>query len=180
MSEETRFVNGRVVVKTGDITKEEVDAIVNAANSSLLGGGGVDGAIHRAGGPAILEECREIRATQWEDGLPTGEAVITTGGRLPAARVIHTVGPIWGQGGPELLANCYRNSLRLAVENGLKSIAFPAISTGVYRFPKDLAAEVSSRVIDEVLKEDDAIGEVRLVFFAPDDRATFLANCVWE
>ena len=180
MSDETRFVNGRVVVKTGDITKEDADAVVNAANSTLLGGGGVDGAIHRAGGPAILEACREIRRTQWEDGLPTGQAVITTAGNMPAVHVIHTVGPVWGQGGPELLANCYRNCLRLAVENGLKSIAFPAISTGVYRFPKDLAAEVSSRIIDDFLKEDDSLEDVRLVFFAPGSRDTFLANCVWR
>ena len=127
-----------------DITTLPVDVIVNAANSSLLGGGGVDGAIHRAGGPAILEACREIRARQ--GGCPTGEAVITTAGRLPARWVVHTVGPVW-QGGAsdeaELLQSCYRNSLRLAEEKGATSIAFPNISTGVYHYPKARAAEIA-------------------------------------
>src|SRR5450432_2981702 len=125
----------RIVVTEGDITREAVDAIVNAANSSLLGGGGVDGAIHRAGGPEILEACRRIRATEYPGGLPTGKAVITTGGRLAARYVIHTVGPIYGQHGGEearLLAACYENSIALAAQHGLATIAFPAISTGAY------------------------------------------------
>ena len=128
-SNETKtFLDGRVTVVVGDITKQDVEAIVNAANSSLLGGGGVDGAIHRAGGPEILEECRAIRRTRFPEGLPTGEAVITTGGKLPALYVIHTVGPIFGEHRgkePELLANCYHNSLTLAVEKNLTSVAFP-------------------------------------------------------
>ncbi len=140
----TTLLDGRVRVVVGDITKQDTEAIVNAANSSLLGGGGVDGAIHRAGGPEILEECREIRRTRFPEGLPTGEAVVTTGGKLRALYVIHTVGPIYGaQGGKEaeLLANCYHNSLTLAVEKNLTSIAFPAISTGVYGYPMKEAAE---------------------------------------
>ncbi len=127
-------------MKTGDLTREDVDAIVNAANSSLLGGGGVDGAIHRAGGPAILAECRRIRETTHPRGLPTGEAVITTGGLLPARHVIHTVGPIYGQHHGEearLLAACYENSIALAAEHGLATIAFPAISTGAYAYPRE-------------------------------------------
>ena len=128
------FLDGRVTVIVGDITKQDVEAIVNAANSSLLGGGGVDGAIHRAGGPAILEECREIRRTRFPQGLPTGEAVVTTGGKLPALYVIHTVGPIYGEHGgkeAELLADCYHNSLTLAVEKNVTSVAFPSIATGI-------------------------------------------------
>src|ERR1044072_8683610 len=145
-----KFVGGRVSVVVGDITKLDVEAIVNAANSSLLGGGGVDGAIHRAGAPAILEACRDIRRTRFPQGLPTGEAVITTGGNLKALYVIHTVGPIWGapHGTPaELLANCYHNSLTLAVEKNLSSVAFPSLSTGVYAYPRAEAAEVSTRTI---------------------------------
>src|SRR5207248_8172848 len=125
----------RIHVVIGDLTKQDVDAIVNAADPSLMGGGGVDGAIHRAGGPLILAECREIRRTRFPNGLPTGEAVITTGGKLPALYVIHTVGPIYGEYGGkegEFLANCYHNSLTLAVEKNLSSVAFPAISTGVF------------------------------------------------
>ena len=127
------FFDGRLIVKHGDITEEAVDAIVNAANWTLLGGGGVDGAIHRAGGPAILEACKRIRETQYPNGLPTGQAVITTGGDLPAKHVIHTVGPIYGRHNgnePELLADCYRNSVKIALENNLGTIAFPSISTG--------------------------------------------------
>ncbi|MCA1592741.1 MAG: O-acetyl-ADP-ribose deacetylase [Acidobacteria bacterium] len=152
MPEQTKtvFLEGRVRVTLGDITKQDVDAIVNAANSSLLGGGGVDGAIHRAGGPAILEACREIRRTLYTEGLPTGEAVITTAGELPARHVIHTVGPVWGrEGGREagLLASCYRQSLALAVEHSLVSVAFPFISTGAYGYPLAEAAAVSSEAI---------------------------------
>jgi len=173
------FLDGRVTVVVGDITKQDTDAIVNAANSSLLGGGGVDGAIHRAGGPQILEECREIRRTRFPEGLPSGEAVITSGGRLPALYVIHTVGPIYGnQGGKEaeLLANCYHNSLTLAVEKNLASVAFPSISTGVYGYPRTEAAEISSRTIQNFLLKDRQLTEVRLVFFAAEDAQTFLAN----
>src|SRR5262252_10818398 len=151
------FLDGRVTVVVGDITRQEVEAIVNAANSSLLGGGGVDGAIHRAGGPEILEECREIRRTRFPNGLPTGEAVITTGGKLPALYVIHTVGPIYGQHDgkeAELLANCYHNSLTLAVEKNVTSVAFPSIATGVYGYPRDEAARVSSRTIEKFLAND--------------------------
>jgi O-acetyl-ADP-ribose deacetylase len=173
------FLDGRVQVVVGDITKQDVEAIVNAANSSLLGGGGVDGAIHRAGGPEILAECREIRRTRFPEGLPTGEAVITTGGKLSALYVIHTVGPIFGEHRgkeAELLANCYHNSLTLAVEKNLTSVAFPAISTGVYGYPLDQAAEVSSRTIENFLATDRQLKEVRLVFFQARDAEVFLRN----
>lgn len=165
-------IHDRILVKVGDITHEKVDAIVNAANSSLLGGGGVDGAIHRAGGPEILEACRRIRATTHPKGLPTGEAVITPGGLLAARYVIHTVGPIYGEHGgnePKLLAACYRNSISLAAEHELRTIAFPAISTGVYGYPKDEAARVSLRAITEALQKHDRIEEVRLVYFSKAD-----------
>lgn len=134
----------------GDITQIAVDAIVNAANTSLLGGGGVDGAIHRAGGPAILAECRQIRARQ--GGCPVGEAVITTAGELPAKHVIHTVGPTWNggkSGEPQQLRNCYINSLALAEEHKLKIVAFPNISTGVYRYPKTAAADIAITAIQQ-------------------------------
>ncbi|HXG92622.1 MAG TPA: O-acetyl-ADP-ribose deacetylase [Blastocatellia bacterium] len=173
------FLRGRVAVVVGDITGEQVDAIVNAANSSLMGGGGVDGAIHRRGGPQILEECKEIRRAQYPQGLPTGEAVITSGGRLAARHVIHTVGPIYGSHNgreAELLAACYRNSLALAIENNLRTIAFPAISTGVYGYPREAAAAVASRAIQEFLSRDDSISQVRLVFFSPDDAEVFLKS----
>ncbi len=150
----------------GDITKQKTDAITNAANNSLLGGGGVDGAIHRAGGPQILEECIKIREKQ--GGCDTGEAVITTGGNLPARYVIHTVGPIW-QGGdrnePNLLASCYSNSLRLAVENDIKTISFPSISTGVYGYPVEKAAPVALKTVIEFLKNSDALDEVVFVLY---------------
>ena len=161
-------IEDRIVTKTGDITREDVDAIVNAANSSLMGGGGVDGAIHRAGGPAILEECRRIRETRYPGGLPTGEAVITTGGQLRARHVIHTVGPIYGRHHgeePKLLAACYENSIALAAKHGLKTIAFPAISTGVYGYPKDEAQRVSRDAVKRALEANPAIEEVRLVYF---------------
>jgi O-acetyl-ADP-ribose deacetylase (regulator of RNase III) len=173
------FLNGRVQVLVGDITRQSVDALVNAANSGLMGGGGVDGAIHRAGGARILEECREIRSTLYPEGLPTGEAVITTGGLLPARHVIHTVGPIYGTHREQeaaLLAACYRNSLQLAVRHALSSIAFPAISTGVFDYPKDEAAQVSSGAIKAFLENDDKLEEVRLVFFHPDDAGMFLRH----
>src|ERR671923_579525 len=173
------FLTGRVVVKVGDITKEDVDAVVNAANGTLMGGGGVDGAIHRAGGPAILEACKEIRRARYPDGLPTGQAVITTAGRMIAKHVIHTVGPVYGRGGKdkaELLAACYRNSLSLAAQNGLKTIAFPAISTGVYGYPLEEAAKISSAAIENFLKTNTSIREVRLVFFSQSDSDAFLKN----
>ncbi|PYQ48067.1 MAG: O-acetyl-ADP-ribose deacetylase [Acidobacteria bacterium] len=150
-----------VEVVRADITKLAVDAIVNAANTTLLGGGGVDGAIHRAAGPELLEECRKI------GGCPTGEARITRGYRLPAKHVIHTVGPVWhggNRGEPELLASCYRSSLQLAVDNGIRSIAFPAISCGVYGYPIDQAAEIAVR---EVVK-DDRLDRVIFACFGDD------------
>jgi O-acetyl-ADP-ribose deacetylase (regulator of RNase III) len=174
----TTFLDGRVLVTTGDITTLRVDVIVNAANSSLLGGGGVDGAIHRRGGPAILEACRELRRTRYPNGLPTGEAVLTTAGNLQARFVAHTVGPIWGENEPaaKLLASCYRNCLALAAEQGLESVAFPAISTGVYGYPKDAAAEVASLTIADALAGARSIRSVQLVFFSAGDRDTFIRN----
>ncbi len=168
-------VAGRIQIMQGDITKVEVDAIVNAANSSLLGGGGVDGAIHRAGGPEILEECKKIREKQ--GGCPTGEAVITTAGKLPAKYVIHTVGPVWRGGDkdePRLLANCYRNSLALAVENAVTTIAFPNISTGVYRFPKELAAEIALQTVADFLKDEEQIKKVIFVCFDRENYQLYL------
>ncbi|MBI2998151.1 MAG: O-acetyl-ADP-ribose deacetylase [Deltaproteobacteria bacterium] len=162
------------MVKVGDITKEDTEAIVNAANSSLMGGGGVDGAIHRAGGPEILQQCKEIRRNLYPDGLPTGEAVATTGGRMKAKYVIHTVGPVYGRGGKEKeeqLAACYRNSLKVAVEREAKTVAFPAISTGVYGYPMEEAAKVSSEAIKKFLGADFSIKEVRLVFFSRTGKA---------
>lgn len=150
----------------GDITKIEVDAIVNAANTSLLGGGGVDGAIHRAGGPAILEECQQIRAKQ--GGCKVGEAVITTAGKLPARFVIHTVGPVWngGQHNEEtLLASAYTNSLRLAIDSKVKTIAFPNISTGVYRFPKLRAAEIAIATVRDFLARNGGLEKVVFVCY---------------
>lgn len=166
------MIGERLTVKVGDITREAVDAIVNAANSGLLGGGGVDGAIHRAGGPEILAACRQIRESRYPGGLPTGAAVITTGGRLAARHVIHTVGPVYGHHGGEearLLAACYENSIALAVENGLATLAFPAISTGVYGYPKAEAARVACAAIERALATHASIREVRLVFFSQAD-----------
>ena len=174
-----RFLNGRVVVKVGDITQEDVDSIVNAANSSLMGGGGVDGAIHRAGGPEILEECKKLRRSRYPDGLPPGEAAMTTAGKMAARNVIHTVGPVYGKGGKEKecqLASCYGNSLALAARSGLKTIAFPAVSTGVYGYPPEEAARVSSRAVADFLFSDRSLEEVRLVFFSQRDAAVFLKN----
>jgi O-acetyl-ADP-ribose deacetylase len=173
------FLSGKVQVVTGDITKQDVDAIVNAANSTLLGGGGVDGAIHAKGGPKILEACRELRRTRFPSGLSTGEAALTTSGQLPARQVIHTVGPITGSGQePDAtkLAACYRNSLALAAEHGLRSIAFPAISTGAYGYPSELAAPVVSETIESVLSGGSPVEQVRLVFFNEDDARTFLKH----
>src|SRR5436190_1361814 len=152
----------------GDITAQEVDAIVNAANSSLMGGGGVDGAIHRKGGPEILEACRRIRAERFPEGLPTGQAVATTAGRLPARWVIHTVGPVYAKSEDrsEKLASCHRESLRVADELGARTVAFPAISTGVYGYPLELAAPVA---VAAVRNAGASIEEVRFVLF--DDEA---------
>jgi O-acetyl-ADP-ribose deacetylase (regulator of RNase III) len=194
----TDFMNGRVSVIVGDITLQTVDAIVNAANSTLLGGGGVDGAIHRAGGAVVLKECRELRRTRYPEGLPVGDAVATTAGKLRARVVIHTVGPVYGRHNgrePELLAACYLNSLRLADENALRSIAFPAISTGAYGYPREEAARVASETISSYLTTVDATGdgginatgdqlvrdrrgvqEVRLVFFSQRDAELFVRH----
>ena len=163
-------INGATLALVrGDITRERVDAIVNAANERLMGGGGVDGAIHRAGGPAIAAECSEIRARQ--GGCPTGQAVITSGGRLPARHVIHTVGPVWrggSAGEPELLASCYRESLGLAAGRGIRTVAFPSISTGVYGYPLAQAAAVALDTVKRFLETRDGIDEVRFVLFNDD------------
>ena len=156
----------RVELIQADITTLEVDAIVNAANSSLMGGGGVDGAIHRAGGPAILEACKDIIARQGK--CKTGEAVITTGGNLPAKFVIHTVGPVWNGGNKnetQLLANAYLNSLKLAIENNVERIAFPNISTGVYGFPKDKAAAIALKTVTSFIEDNNIIKEIWFVCF---------------
>jgi O-acetyl-ADP-ribose deacetylase len=176
--EVARFLNGRVIVKLGDITQEDVDAIVNAANSTLMGGGGVDGAIHRAGGPEIKRECEEIRRTRYPEGLPTGHAVITTAGRMAARHVVHTVGPVYSKSGDKsgLLAACYVHALELAAENALRSIAFPAISTGIYGYPREEAAAVASAAIEKFLQNSSTIEEVRLVFFQSSDAESFLAH----
>jgi O-acetyl-ADP-ribose deacetylase len=154
----------RVTLVRGDITAQEVDAVVNAANSTLMGGGGVDGAIHRKGGPRILEECRRIREERYPDGLPTGQAVATTGGNLPARWVIHAVGPVYAKREDRsgLLASCHTESLRVADEIGARTVAFPAISTGVYGYPVDDAAPVAIRA---VLDADTEVDEVRFVLF---------------
>jgi O-acetyl-ADP-ribose deacetylase (regulator of RNase III) len=171
------YLDGRLIVETGDITAVDADAVVNAANSSLMGGGGVDGAIHRRGGSQILQECKEIRNHQYPDGLPAGKAVITGGGKLPANHVIHTVGPVWhggNQGEDETLANAYANSLSLAAESGLKSVAFPAISTGVYGFPKQRAAVIAFKTIKQFLSQNNMPRTVRLVFFSDGDTNAFV------
>lgn len=179
-----RWGSTEIVLKTGDITLEDTDAIVNAANSGLLGGGGVDGAIHRAGGPAILEECERIRARQ--GGCPTGEAVITTGGRLKAKYVVHAVGPVWrgsergrqgaGRSNPEdgLLRDAYLNSLSVAAENGARTIAFPSISTGAYRFPIERAARIALEAVRDYALEHHHFSEVRFVLFTKADYEVYM------
>lgn len=177
------YLDGRIQIVCGDITREQVEAIVNAANSSLMGGGGVDGAIHRAGGPDVLEACRELRRTSWPDGLPTGRAAITTGGNLPARYVIHTVGPVWGRHAGEedrLLASCYAESIRLAADRGIMSLAFPSISTGAFGYPKERAARVASTAIRDALRSQTVPQEVRLVFFSPGDAGLFIDNQLFE
>lgn len=170
------YLRGRLTVLVGDITTREVDAIVNAANSSLMGGGGVDGAIHSAGGRAILEACKEIRRHDYPDGLPPGRAVITTAGRLPADYVIHTVGPVW-KGGTKneakLLEAAYRNSLDMAASYACKTVAFPSISTGVYGFPKDGAGVIAFETIATVLTRNTVPERVELVFFSKEDAQIF-------
>jgi O-acetyl-ADP-ribose deacetylase (regulator of RNase III) len=169
MNNEFKVGNAIVRLVRGDITEMETDAIVNAANSSLMGGGGVYGAIHRKGGPKILEECKRIRAAEWPEGLPTGKAVITAAGNLKAKHVIHTVGPVW-QGGnrsePALLAQAYQNSLRLAVAKRLKTVAFPSISTGAYGYPVEDACRVALEAVKEFLEKEDRLDEVVFVMFS--------------
>jgi O-acetyl-ADP-ribose deacetylase (regulator of RNase III) len=165
------FEVGKATVRLvrGDITEMETDAIVNAANSSLMGGGGVDGAIHRKGGPKMLEECKKIRASEWPQGLPTGKVVITSAGNLKTRHVIHTVGPVWrggNRGEPELLAQAYRNSLRLAVFKGLKTVAFPSISTGAYGYPVEDACRVALEAVKEFLEKEDSLDVVVFVLFS--------------
>ncbi|MGI8313742.1 O-acetyl-ADP-ribose deacetylase [Halobacillus mangrovi] len=161
---------GKMKVLQADITKLDVDTVVNAANKQLKGGGGVDGAIHRAGGPEIMKECREI------GGCETGEAVITTAGQLPCEKVIHTVGPVWNggeKGEAEQLAGCYRNSLALAAENGLSTVAFPNISTGIYGYPKDEAAEVAIQEVGKFLEDHGEIEEVLFVCFDEENKKIY-------
>ncbi len=156
------IISERISLEKGDITKKQTDAIVNAANTSLLGGGGVDGAIHKAGGKTILEECKKI------GGCAVGSAVITTAGNLPSKYIIHTVGPIWHNGNNSeeiLLANAYRNSLKVAVDNHITTIAFPNISTGVYNFPKQKAAEIAIQTVNDFLSDDKSIEQVVFVCF---------------
>jgi O-acetyl-ADP-ribose deacetylase (regulator of RNase III) len=171
----TRMPNPTVTLVQGDITEQDVDAVVNAANSSLLGGGGVDGAIHRKGGPDILAECRRLRESRYADGLPTGDAVATGAGRLPARWVIHTVGPVWAKSEDrsEQLASCYRESLRVARELGARTVAFPAISTGVYGWPLDDGARIA---VETVSEEQDGFDEVRFVLFDQRSYDTFAAR----
>ena len=166
------FEGGRIELVRGDITEQGTDAIVNAANSTLLGGGGVDGAIHRAGGPEILAECRQL------GGCPTGEAKITRGWRLPARHVVHAVGPVYRDGRhgePELLASAYRRSLEVARENGLTSLAFPSISTGAYRYPIDQAARIALSTVRDFLSLHPQIALVRFVLFSDADLAAYRA-----
>lgn len=164
--------NSKIVLLMGDITEQDTHAIVNAANPSLMGGGGVDGAIHRKGGPEILKECRDIRKTRFKQGLPTGKAVLTTAGKLKAKKVIHTVGPVWKAGNAnedELLAQAYRNSLDLALKTGLKTVAFPSISTGAYGYPVKEASRVALRTVKEFLEKNTGIEEVRFVLHSNSD-----------
>ena len=174
---QTKLLNGRLVVTTGDITKLKTGAVVNAANSSLMGGGGVDGAIHRSGGPAILEECKQIRAGRYPDGLPAGDAVATTAGKLPAEYVIHTVGPVWhggNSGEADKLASCYRRSLEEAVKLSLRDIAFPAISTGIYGYPKEKAGPIAFGAVRQFLAGSQLPETVYFVFYSPGDARIFL------
>ena len=166
----------KVQLVLGDITDQEVDAIVNAANPSLMGGGGVDGAIHRKGGSEVLTECVKIRETLWPGGLPTGNAVMTTGGGLKARHVIHTVGPVWhgGHSGEDrALAECYANSLRMAAQNGLRSVAFPSISTGAYGYPIQYASRIALKTVKDFAEKEGKPAEVNLVLFSTTDFETY-------
>ena len=172
-------LNNRIELLLGDVTTLKVDVIVNAANSSLMGGGGVDGAIHRAGGAAILAECREIREKSYPHGLPTGEAVITTAGNLHCSKVIHTVGPVFSTDTKEVrqqLAAAYHNSLIIARDRKVKTIAFPAISTGVYAFPRDIAAGIAYSTVASFLKESQYPKKVIFIFFKQADLDIFTAS----
>jgi len=176
---EYEFQIGKATVRLvrGDITEMETDAIVNAANSSLMGGGGVDGAIHRKGGPKILEECKKIRTTQLRAGLPTGKAVITSAGNLKAKRVIHAVGPVWHGGNcgePELLAQAYQNSLQTAVANGLKTVAFPSISTGAYGYPVRAASRIALKAVKDFLEKEDKLDTVVFVLFSEQNLKAYV------
>jgi len=174
---EAKVGKSRITLVKGDITDQETDAIVNAANSSLMGGGGVDGAIHRRGGPAILDECRRIRELRWPGGLPTGEAVITNGGNLKARHVIHTVGPVYRggeKGESELLTRAYRSSLRLALESGIRTISFPSISTGAYGFPIERASKIAIGTVLEFLRNNEGLQEVRFVLFSEGDLRVYV------
>ncbi|MBV2365213.1 O-acetyl-ADP-ribose deacetylase [Streptomonospora nanhaiensis] len=166
-----------ITLVEGDITEQRVDAVVNAANSALLGGGGVDGAIHRRGGPRVLAACRELRATVLPDGLPAGQAVATTAGDLPATWVVHTVGPVHStrEDRSAVLAACHRNSLRVAADLGARTVAFPAISTGVYGWPVDSAAQIAVRAVRAVAAQDASttVGEVRFVLFGREAYQAF-------
>jgi len=169
---EVAIGKSKIKVVQGDITDQETEAIVNAANPSLMGGGGVDGAIHRKGGPKILEECKKIRKNEWPEGLQTGKAVITSGGKLNARHVIHTVGPIWRGGNRDeskLLSDAYWNSLELAVSRGLKTVAFPSISTGAYGYPIEKASRVALKTVKSFLEQKDGLEEVRFVLFSRSD-----------
>lgn len=169
---EIKVKNYKIKIIQGDITEQAVDAIVNAANPTLMGGGGVDGAIHKKGGSKILEECKQIRATLYPNGLPTGEAIITSGGNLKAKYVIHTVGPIWrggNSGEAELLFKAYWNSLNIAKSRGLKSIAFPSISTGAYGYPIDKASTVALNAVKNYLEKENELEEVIFVLFTVKD-----------
>ena len=164
-----------ITIKTGDITQERVCAIVNAANPSLMGGGGVDGAIHRAGGPRILEECRKIREERYPEGLPVGEAVASSAGNMPSRYVIHAVGPVYHQCGDDcsqLLASCYTQALKIAVELGCKDIAFPAISTGIYGYPKEEAAKIAYETVEKFLEKEHDL-KVYFVFHGSMDKEIF-------
>jgi O-acetyl-ADP-ribose deacetylase (regulator of RNase III) len=173
----TNLLDGRIVVITGDIANMKVDAIVNAANSSLLGGGGVDGAIHRRGGSEILAECRQIRSGRYTEGLPTGEAVVTGAGKLPCRFVIHTVGPVWrggNSGEAEKLGSCYTRTLEEARQHRLETLAFPAISTGVYGYPKQEAAGIAYSAVRDFLERSQLPETVTFVFFSAGDADLFL------
>ncbi len=175
------YLNDKVIVIVGDITKQKTDAIVNAANSSLLGGGGVDGAIHFIGGPKILEECKEIRKNKYPQGLPPGQAVTTSGGNLPAKYVIHTVGPVWHNGNSnedKVLEDAYLNSLKETENLFCKSVSFPAISTGIYGFPGDRSAQIVSNTLKKYFQnnKNTLIEKVYLVFYSERDYGIFIDN----